>query len=102
MNPLKSKEFFMAINRYHHNNIDGNKQRQLDSIWLPSWALPPESLVGWFGTVYIALITSNSWQKRKPNMYTDAFKYPHIWQSVAFLLISIHFTSQISRPATAY
>lgn len=105
MNPLKSKEFFMAasiviitIILMVANNVG----------WIQfGYLLGPYRLnhwLVWLGTVYIALIvpTIAVLKKRKPNTYM-ALSNIHIFGNlIAFLLISIHFTSQISRPATAY
>lgn len=58
----------------------------------------------WIGTLYIAIIvpTIAVLKKRKPNKYMTLFRIHVFGNLLAFLLISLHFAGQISRPPTAY
>ena len=67
----------------------------------------PFRLNHWFvliGTVYIALAVPiiAHLKKRIPKKYTILYRIHIIGNLLAFMLISFHFASQISRPATSY
>jgi hypothetical protein len=58
----------------------------------------------WIGALYIALavpIVASSKRKR-PNMYKSFLRIHVFGNLIAFLLISLHFTGQIGRPAAFY
>jgi|SRR5665648_330759 len=58
----------------------------------------------WTGTLYIAIIVPiiATLKKRRPNKYMTLFRIHVFGNLLAFMLISIHFAGQISRPSTAY
>jgi hypothetical protein len=58
----------------------------------------------WIGTLYIAIIVPiiAILKIRKPKKYYTLFRIHVFGNLLAFLLISLHFAGQISRPATAY
>ncbi len=58
----------------------------------------------WIGTIYIAFIvpTIAILKKRLPNKYMALFRIHVFGNLLAFVLISLHFASQISRSPTAY
>jgi hypothetical protein len=59
---------------------------------------------GWTGTVYVALAvpTIALLKKRFPTRYQTLLRIHMFGNLLAFMLISLHFASQISRPATSY
>jgi hypothetical protein len=58
----------------------------------------------WIGVLYIAIVVPiiAILKKRKPQRYLTLFRIHVFGNLLAFLLISLHFVGQISRPATAY
>jgi hypothetical protein len=58
----------------------------------------------WIGTIYIAVAvpTIAFLKKRFPEKYQALYRVHIFGNSMAFLLISLHFASQISRPAGSY
>ena len=58
----------------------------------------------WIGTLYIALIvpTIALLKKRHPNRYMALFRIHVFGNLTAFLLISLHFLAQISRPTAVF
>ena len=58
----------------------------------------------WIGTLYIAFVvpTIAILKKRFPNRYMTLFRVHVFGNLFAFLLVSLHFASQISRPSTSY
>jgi hypothetical protein len=58
----------------------------------------------WIGTIYIALVvpTIMILKKRLPNKYNTLFRIHVFGNLLAFVLVSLHFASQISRPQTSY
>jgi hypothetical protein len=58
----------------------------------------------WIGTLYIAFIvpTIAFLKKRSPSNYLKLFRVHVFGNLIAFLLISLHFASQISRSPTSY
>jgi hypothetical protein len=58
----------------------------------------------WIGTLYIAAIvpTIAILKKKYPNRYLSLFRIHVFGNLIAFLLISLHFSGQIFRPAVAY
>ena len=72
-----------------------------------SFFIGPLRLSHWFvwtGTIYIALIVPiiAFLKKRFPNKYSTLYSIHVFGNLLAFMLISFHFASQISRPATSY
>jgi hypothetical protein len=58
----------------------------------------------WIGTLYIAFVvpTITILKKRSPNRYVTLFRVHVFGNLLAFVLVSLHFASQISRSPTAY
>jgi hypothetical protein len=58
----------------------------------------------WIGTIYIALVvpTIAILKKRLPNKYVTLFRVHVFGNLLAFVLVSLHFASQISRPQTSF
>ena len=58
----------------------------------------------WIGTIYIALVvpTIMILKKRLPNKYNTLFRVHVFGNLLAFVLVSLHFASQISRPQTSF
>ncbi len=58
----------------------------------------------WIGTLYIALVvpTIAILKRRLPNKFGALFRIHVFGNLLAFLLVSLHFSGQISRPATAF
>ena len=58
----------------------------------------------WIGTIYIALVvpTIMILKKRLPSKYNTLFRIHVFGNLLAFVLVSLHFASQISRPQTSY
>jgi hypothetical protein len=58
----------------------------------------------WIGTIYIAFAVPAIaiLKKRHPQRYKTLFRTHIFGNMLAFMLISLHFASQISRPATSY
>jgi hypothetical protein len=58
----------------------------------------------WTGTIYIAIAVPviALLKKRRPQRYKTLFRTHVFGNLLAFMLISLHFASQISRPATSY
>ena len=58
----------------------------------------------WIGTLYIAFVvpTIAILKKRFPNRYMTLFRVHVFGNLLAFVLVSLHFASQISRSPTAY
>ncbi len=58
----------------------------------------------WIGTLYIAVsVPIIAYLKRhRPKKYLTLFRVHVFGNLLAFLLVSLHFAGQISRPATAY
>src|SRR3990172_2877006 len=58
----------------------------------------------WIGTIYIALIVPiiAFLKKRFPKRYAALYRVHVFGNLLAFMLISFHFASQISRPANSY
>ena len=72
-----------------------------------SFFIGPLRLSHWFvwtGTIYIALIVPiiAFLKKRFPNKYSTLYSIHVFGNLLAFMLISFHFASQISRPANSY
>jgi hypothetical protein len=67
----------------------------------------PFRVMHWFvliGTLYIALVvpTIAILKKRLPSKYVTLFRVHVFGNLLAFVLVSLHFASQISRPQTSY
>ena len=58
----------------------------------------------WIGTLYVAFAVPAIaiLKKRQPQRYKTLFRIHVFGNLLAFMLISLHFASQISRPATSY
>ena len=58
----------------------------------------------WIGTLYVAIAVPiiAALKKRQPQRYKILFRTHVFGNLLAFMLISLHFASQISRPATSY
>lgn len=58
----------------------------------------------WIGTVYVAIAVPviAGLKKRRPQRYKTLFRTHVFGNLLAFMLISLHFASQISRPASSY
>ena len=58
----------------------------------------------WIGTIYVAFAVPiiAVLKKRHPQRYKTLFRTHVFGNLLAFMLISLHFASQISRPANAY
>jgi uncharacterized membrane protein YidH (DUF202 family) len=58
----------------------------------------------WIGTIYIALVvpTIAILKKRLPSKYVTLFRVHVFGNLLAFVLVSLHFASQISRPQTSF
>jgi hypothetical protein len=58
----------------------------------------------WIGTLYIAFVvpTITILKKRLPSRYMTLFRVHVFGNLLAFVLVSLHFASQISRSPTAY
>jgi len=58
----------------------------------------------WIGTIYVAIAvpTIAILKKRHPQRYGTLFRTHVFGNLLAFMLISLHFASQISRPADSY
>ncbi len=58
----------------------------------------------WIGTLYIAVSVPiiAYFKRHKPKKYLTLFRVHVFGNLLAFLLVSLHFAGQISRPATAY
>lgn len=58
----------------------------------------------WIGTLYIASVvpTIAILKRRLPNKFKTLFRIHVFGNLLAFLLVSLHYAGQISRPATAY
>src|SRR3990170_4209900 len=58
----------------------------------------------WIGTIYVAFAVPiiAVLKKRHPQQYKTLFRTHVFGNLLAFMLISLHFASQISRPANAY
>lgn len=58
----------------------------------------------WIGTLYIAFVVPviAIFKKRLPNKYITLFRIHVFGNLLAFVLVSLHFASQISRAPTAY
>jgi hypothetical protein len=58
----------------------------------------------WIGTIYVAFAVPiiAVLKKRHPQRYKTLFRTHVFGNLLAFMLISLHFASQISRPATSY
>jgi hypothetical protein len=72
-----------------------------------SQIIGPFRLTHWFvwaGTIYIAIAvpTIAILKKKRPQRYKTLFRTHVFGNLLAFMLISLHFASQISRPATSY
>lgn len=72
-----------------------------------SQVIGPFRLTHWFvwtGTIYIAIAVPiiAILKKRRPQRYMTLFRTHVFGNLLAFMLISMHFASQISRPATSY
>ena len=105
MTILKSKEFWAAISII----IATILLMIADNINLINFGLTvgPFRANHWFvwiGTLYIAAVVPviAILKKRKPNRYMTLFRIHIFGNLLAFLLVSLHFVGQISRPPTAY
>jgi hypothetical protein len=72
-----------------------------------SFYLGPFRLSHWFvwiGTVYVAIAVPviAVLKKQRPQRYKPLFRTHVFGNLLAFMLISLHFASQISRPASSY
>ena len=58
----------------------------------------------WIGTLYVAIAVPiiATMKKRTPSRYKTLLRIHVFGNLLAFLLVSLHFAGQISRPATAY
>ena len=58
---------------------------------------------GWIGTIYVAFtVPAIAILKRHPQRYRTLLRTHVLGNLVAFMLTSLHFAGQISRPATVY
>ena len=58
----------------------------------------------WIGILYVAFAVPifSYFKRKKPDNYTAIFRFHMFGNFIAFILISMHFIGQVSRPANAY
>ncbi len=105
MNLLRSKEFWAALSIVIVTVIlMATILLDLFSIGFRLGPFRANHWLVWIGTLYIAIAvpTLAILKKRRPQKYLTLFRIHVFGNLFAFLLISLHFASQIGRPATAY